>query len=395
MHLLESYALNTGLKIDKPYIMEAFFPLASQAKYITFQPYSKESKNYEYWKDVLDLLEPSLTKNRINVMQLGSREERHVPGTYDLRGRTTINQMAYLIKNSVLHLGTDSCAVHIASGYDKKIVALYNIMHPTECGPYWSKKNRVRLLEPERAEGEHPSYSNIESPKTINKIRPEDIARNVAELLDLDFSFPYKTLYMGPKFNRKKVELIPESWMENTDALNIDSLIIRMDLDFNEKSMTQQLVRGPCSIVTNKEINAGLVSSLKKNIREFVYIVDEHTNGDYLTTIKELGVNLLIMSDKEGEDLDDIKLKFLDFGKIHPIELPTKESIKELDGKDIEKLYFRSNTFSIKGEFCYASKDSSFYSAPVENIAKCPIQPVIDSKEFWEESEHYWILEKA
>ena len=55
MHLIESYATNCGVKIDKPYILERFFPLNVE-KYITFQPFSKGAKSYDGWPDVLEII---------------------------------------------------------------------------------------------------------------------------------------------------------------------------------------------------------------------------------------------------------------------------------------------------------------------------------------------------
>ena len=397
MHLLESYALNTGLKIDKPYILDKFVPLPFQGKYISFQPYSKvDSKNYDYWKDVLDILEPILNKESIRIVQCGLEKERLVQGAFDFRGRTTLNQLAYLIRHSELHLGTDSCGAHIASGLGKKIVGLYSIMYSSQCGPYWSDPKRVRCLEPHREEGKRPSYSNIELNKTINTIPPEKIARSVCELLGLEFNFPYKTIYTGPNYKNKRVELIPESWIENIESFAIDSIIVRMDKKFNEKALQMQLQKCNCSIVTEKPIDLKIISFFKRRIKELVYMVDENTDEfEYLHLVKDSGVNLMIMSSLEGEKLNKIKLKYLDLGKIFPHKKFAKDSIEELKGKNCDDLYFRSNIFTVRGEYCYSSKDDSFYSTPIDNISKCPYYSVIDSEDFWSEIEHFTILEKA
>ena len=55
MHLVEQYALACGAKIDKPYIYEKFAPLPFN-NYITFSPFSKPAKNYDYWREVLFML---------------------------------------------------------------------------------------------------------------------------------------------------------------------------------------------------------------------------------------------------------------------------------------------------------------------------------------------------
>ena len=41
MHILEQYALNCGLKINKPYILDTFFPMIYD-KYISFHANDQE-----------------------------------------------------------------------------------------------------------------------------------------------------------------------------------------------------------------------------------------------------------------------------------------------------------------------------------------------------------------
>ena len=124
MHLLESFALSTGTKIDKPYIYTSYTPLPLETeKYISFQPWGQkefDARIYPYWNEVLDILRPSLNEKNIPVIQLGVKGEDKVQGTIDMRGKTSINQAAYVIKNAALHLGIDSFGVHVASGFGKK-----------------------------------------------------------------------------------------------------------------------------------------------------------------------------------------------------------------------------------------------------------------------------------
>ena len=70
MHLVESYATNCGLKIDKPYIFEKFFPLGFE-KYITFETSTDPAKDYDYWNDVINPLLPELEKKGIAIVQIG------------------------------------------------------------------------------------------------------------------------------------------------------------------------------------------------------------------------------------------------------------------------------------------------------------------------------------
>ena len=154
MHLVESFSLNTGLKIGKPYLYEKFVPLPFQNDYITLQPYGKfESRKYDYWSEVIDILGPTLDKNNIKIVQIGAPPENPLYGCHNMIGQTEFNQAAYLIKNSVLHVGIDSFGIHFASGYGKKMVGLYSNMLPSQSGPYWSDDEDTIILEPERVDG--------------------------------------------------------------------------------------------------------------------------------------------------------------------------------------------------------------------------------------------------
>jgi homoserine trans-succinylase len=67
MHLLESFALNTGLKIGTPYLYTSFVPRGFDGEYITLQPYGKApARNYAYWQEVIDILKPIFTEANIN-----------------------------------------------------------------------------------------------------------------------------------------------------------------------------------------------------------------------------------------------------------------------------------------------------------------------------------------
>ena len=176
MHLLEQYALTCGVKIDKPTIYESFYPINSN-KYICFHPTSKyDSKVYDYWQIVLDLILPVLRNHKIDVVQIGGKNEPAFQGCIHAQGQTNLNQAAYIIRNSLLNFGADSFSSHIASGLGKKIVTLYSNNNINNCKPYWTESQDCVLLEPNRV-SKKPNYSEKELPKTINEIKPEDVAK--------------------------------------------------------------------------------------------------------------------------------------------------------------------------------------------------------------------------
>ena len=140
MHLLDTYALNCGVKIDKPYIYTMFYPLG-ESKYITIQPFSNYSgKVYDYWNEVINYMQAELSKHDIKIVQIGKQGDPQLAHCIWTQGSTTVAQASFLIKNSMLHLGVDSFGAHIASAYGKKIVGLYSTNWAENCKPYWSNK---------------------------------------------------------------------------------------------------------------------------------------------------------------------------------------------------------------------------------------------------------------
>ena len=127
MHVLESYALQDNLKIDKPSIYEKYFPMAVEGRYITLDVSSDdESNKYSHWDMVIDYMSPYLKEKNITVVQLGSKDDKQIAGCYIAVGQTDNNQKAYVIKNSALHITTNNLSLQLASSYDKKIVTLFS-----------------------------------------------------------------------------------------------------------------------------------------------------------------------------------------------------------------------------------------------------------------------------
>ena len=181
MHILETYALMTGSKIDKCYIEEESIVLPYE-QYITFHPYSPKgnSKQYKFWNEVLDLLKAD-SKFSYRIIQIGEATDEKYNVDTEYLGKTSYNSLAYLIKGSSLHLGFDSLPIHIASHYDVKIVALYSYYAST-CGPYFSSESRVRILEPDFSKIK-PVFSYDDPFGSINTINPQTVYESVMSLL--------------------------------------------------------------------------------------------------------------------------------------------------------------------------------------------------------------------
>lgn len=377
MHLLERYATSCGVKIDKPYIYECYFPTSSK-KYITFQPFSKPAKNYDYWQEVIDLLHPYLSKNNIDIIQIGAKDDKSLNHTFNLSGQTTVPQAAFLIKNSLLHLGADSFATHVASGYGKKIVALYSNNNIENVKPYWSDPKDIILLRPEGGTI-RPSYSLGENPKNINRIKSEDVARAVLGLLNIKEDINQKTVYIGSEYQNRTLEIIPDKPID-PNAIPINNPIIRMDYLFNEEVLAFYLQFKKCIIFTNKSINEDLLKTYKANIGQIIYILEEDNDVNFIRFLKNNGISYALISYLQDDDLNKFKLDYMDYGLILSKRYPTKKSIN-INGKDLRYISGRI-VISSEGQF------NSKFSWLNKNQDK-----VIDTEEFWKEADNFYIFD--
>ena len=391
MHLVERYALGCGAKIDKPYLYEKFFPKSIE-KYITIHPYTKPAKTYDYWQEVINLLLPVLQDEGINIIQVGGKDEARLNGCGSTAGQTNINQIGYLLKDTLLHLGVDSFPVHVSSGYGKKIVALYSTNHINNAKPYWGDPKDHILLEPDRGENK-PSFSIEESPKTINTICPKKIAESVCSLLGLELNFNYDYVHIGPTFNRRLIESVPNSVVD-VKVLGIDTMIVRMDYDFNEENLVNQMRICPVSILTNKPIRKQILIEFKERIREIIYFVEKDNDPEFISNVQDLNVRHILISSLNDEELSDIKLDYMDFNAvINRKSIKRQSDIEDLVGRDIKKLFYKSNKFTLSEGKVFASWADLKVGNSVENFNE--IQPVIDNDDFWQDLEYFSILEKT
>lgn len=389
MHLLEQYALSSGLKISKPYIYEVFFPIVSQ-KFICFHPVSKyDSKNYDYWQLVIDLILPALKKNGIDIIQIGGKNEKAYANCTHTQGNTSINQTAYIINKSILSFGADSFSAHVASGFGKKIVALYSNNNINNCKPYWSNPENVILLEPKRST--KPNYSVKESPKTINSIKPETIANSVLELLGLQERVKIETLFIGEHFN----DSMNFGFLPNQVVLSTKFIPeIRMDLLFDEKNLAEQLSKQKSIITTKKPISHELLSKFKANVVKIVYIIEENDSPNFVKFLFENGFSFSCVSKLDPEKLNSKKISYYRFSKIDEhLETEIEKEFRNLYGKSsASNILFRSNYIFSSDKKSYLSEQHLLDGESTENSND--FNRIKTSDLFFKDLKNFWIIKE-
>lgn len=393
MHILESYALQNDLKIDKPLIYEKYFPLTVD-KFITLDTSSLGTKalSYDHWQLVVDLIYPKLKELGITIIQLGDKGDRLLPNCYSTMGQCNFNQKSYIISRSLAHMSTNNESCHIASHYNKKSVVVFsNNCYPDQFKPYWTDEDKLFVIKPTNTKV-RPSYNPAEEPKSINTVPPEEIASKILTLVGVHtFSPELKTVKIGKAFYNSRIDSDLTHLLDAT-KLKVSSLIVRMDFNFNEANLVQQLEACPCSVITSKPLSDEVINKYHKKIVELVYYIEDDHSPEFIKKIKEKSINYLLRSRKEGLELNDLKLDYFDYGLIQPIKPKSKNDFEEL--KDKNKLFYKSNYFIVHGNKFYPSTAAFLQKVQGAEQMNHDAQPIIDVPIFWEEEEHFQFFTK-
>lgn len=383
MLLTEVYALSTGLKIGQPYIQEQYFALDFD-KYIVIHPYSKPAKTYNYWNDVIEIIKPELDKQGIKIVQIGAKGEKPLSDCINIQGLTTINQAAYVIKNSLLLVGADSFSAHIGGHYDKKMVTLYSNSNPENCAPYWgNKQNQISLIGDRQ--GKKASYALDENPKTINTIKPETIAEKILGLLNLPYTYEYETVYIGSEYKNDHVIIFPCSSCVEHHPNSVPEL--RMDLEFNEEVLAQQLSKGRAYVVTDKPISIELLKKFKTQIVAVVYLITENDSPEFIKAVKKLGIQIHVFTHLPSEKFQPKKIIYYDLIRVNEITQPNAQVIESLRNKGF---YYKSRQSIYSNEKMFHSKAAFF----ARQDSKEKVNSCIESDDFWNQLEDFRILKK-
>lgn len=342
-HLIEVYAKDLGVKIGKPHFKPHFFPILEE-NYITIHNDNKvQSKDYDYWEDVISLVKAKCPD--IKFIQIGSGKEPKIRNVTKFLDTPNIKQSAYIIKNGLMHVGTDSLPVHIASCFDKPIVAIYAHTHASTCSPVWGAKKNHTIIESHR-NGKKPSYSLKENPKQINLIKPEQIANAILKKLGKKKN-SRKTIFIGNKYKEDFIHVIPDHKYDASSK----KIVIRFDLLHNEGNTLHLFKNNKISIVTNKPLGDEILN--QKNINCINYFSDRF-DEDFIIQAKKKGVSLRLFCTNE-ETLKEERYKFFD-DQISLIDESKKiEGAKKLITLPKNNLKIKSYTIYFKNGKAYHS----------------------------------------
>jgi hypothetical protein len=388
MHLIQKYALSTGSKIGKPYIVKKYFPVDAE-KYITVQNSSgMPGKCYDFFEDVLQFLKPLLDKNNYKIVQIGGEKDKKIPNAIDLTGKSNINQTAYIISKASLHLGNDSFAVHMASGFDVPTVGLYGITSPELAGPYWNNK-KINLYSNKFK----PSFNPNESPKTVNNIKIEEVVNACEMLLFGEKTLNLNSKYIGNRYIDQIVECVPNQAI-NPEFLKGSVLNLRFDYldEITELSTTAyNLSQRKCAIVTDKSINVELLEKVKQNIEIVIYNVTNGVDIEFVKKLEKFGINYVCTVDKSFSDetvIEKRKFELMDFCGIN-----TFSSIPENIPDEIaDDVFYKSNRMILSNGKIYNSRSAQLSDVPIMNQSSAiKYSSIKNKKEFLKDIEYCFL----
>ena len=382
MHLVEQYALACGVKIDKPFVETNYFPLPFR-DYIIIHPSSgMKAKDYDYYRDVIDLIYPYLQKAGIEIVQIGTDKDPTLPRSYTVNQKTSLGQSFYLIKNCMLLLGNDSFSSHVAGGFNKKLVSLYSNLYKECCEPYWGNKEKQLLLQAPR-KGLKPSFAAEEENKVVNNIKPEEIARSVLSLLDIQHTLSsYETLHTGPLYQSRAVEIVPNFF--NPNLFNKDQGInIRLDYHFDPEIASRWAFNHKSHIIVDKPIDPKYFQPLKDNLLKITVELAEGMDPEYILLLKNLGCEISLCT-RDTQNLTSLRLQFIDWS-VEELSYPSKKDL-DIESQLCNNTHYKSSKLIFSNNKKYSSK-----SAWANDQEHSSAEKIIDSPEFWEESEYFRI----
>ena len=368
MHKLESFALSCGSKIAKPTIEKQFFPIVDKKFICISQNAETDSKNYDFFDDVIFHIKPYLDQNNISILEIG--KPKRAPIFY-CKNLSHLNRMqsAYVISKSLMYLGNYNLYTNIASALNKKTICVLNNDYVETIKPYWGNENCKILLPNTDLK---PSLLPQENPKTINDIAPEEVASNVLDSLGIDHDLDkISTIFNGEEYRNSIIDLVPGNF--NLQSMNVNGAVnIRMDKSFDLNFLHQCNALSKINLVSDKVIPLQYLNFLKDKIEMISFFVSSKTTQEDINQLEAIGkpINLLC---KDQKNISKIRFKFIDYD----IKLYGKKTKKDLKTKTFSDLKFLSKRNIIANGTVFNSYLSLSLGTNTSTVQ--------DQKDFWED----------
>ena len=263
-----------------------------------------------------------------------------------------------------------------ASSIGVKTVSLFGNSYANVTKPYWSKKQQCVCLEPDW--DVKPCYSDRDPKDSINKIKPEKVANSVIKLLGGKVPSNITTLHVGVHYNQKIIEVVPTEIIEGLPK----EIYLRADYGFEEEAFMYYCLNHRVTIISEGLIQPDILKMFKENVKTLMFALDSDTEDipkEYFDILSSWNIRLVLLANKDS-DLGPLRNKYFDV-EVHP----RYEEAERIEVPDSCK--FSTNKYILEADKKYLSY--AHYKKGLDNDNN-----VLDTPEYWDELDHFYIYEQ-
>ena len=381
-HLLTEYSKNLGAKPRDIYVNKHFYPIIPDNYVVIYNEKNTQSKTYDYFSLVVDLIKSHLDEKGLKTVVIGSGSQMTSRADY-FYPNLTFRENAYILSKAKVFISVDNALTQYASFEGVPVVTLYGNTYPSITTPYWSHKNKKVDVEPEWEV--KPSFSDIDPEDPINKIPAETVARSILKLLE--GKGKYKIDFKTKRINKNKsfvVDVIPTNYVD-MPVFKDQTINIRMDKgQVEEGAFFDYCLNHKCNIVVEdlvlKPEVLGQISNNIESIKIILNKIPDDIPKSYFQYFKKLGINILFAV-RNKDILDQVRFQYFD----------QNVEYEKLNNKKPNDVDLGDKFFSFKTVIEGGNSYKSMYHWK-NNVDKD--DNIVDNASYWEELDYFYIYEQ-
>lgn len=131
--IMTAYAEAVGVKVEDcklhmvPQELKTYIP----KKYIVIHAGKTDWVGRDWPHDNFIKISDMLMDNGYNVVSVGKYTEKEIPCTVDLRGKTSLSELAWVMSKATAFIGIDSLPMHVAQAFDVPGVSFFGCIKPS------------------------------------------------------------------------------------------------------------------------------------------------------------------------------------------------------------------------------------------------------------------------
>lgn len=349
-HLVQEYAKACGVKIGEPKISPSFYPIPF-GKYITIHHGTCPATTYSYWDEVIEILTPIFSKQGIKIVQILEKEDSKIK-LADHHVSCTKKQAFSILGGSLVHIGVDSVYCNFAGERGLPLVAIYSHTNPNNTRPWRFNKKKTKLIE---SYSNRPSYDPNENPRTIDSLKPEDIAKNILDILNLKKKIKFKTLLIGDRCKERCLDVVPIFSCHVCDP----RINVRMDIHHDENVLRGILLNNVTQVTLSSAISDEILGM--RRISMINYISDSFDDV-FVKKIKSLGIHANLLCTSE-ENLAAQRFRFFEHEvHFHDIKKIVQDNSLKIKSIILNDFKTKSNKRILVGDKEYPSYSEALKS---------------------------------